>query len=56
MTTAETAKLIVCILAGIQAWTMFTAAVIYFWNRSGRSGRDTHHLNNPRIRQPGENA
>jgi hypothetical protein len=38
----------------IGAWTALTSAILYFRDRSGNSGRNSHWADNPRIQSPGE--
>jgi len=40
------------ILMGVGAWTALSSVVIYLRDRTGNSGRDTHHASNPRIDGP----
>lgn len=41
-------------LAGIGAWTIASSAFLYFRDRSGNSGRETHWRDNPRLHGPDE--
>jgi hypothetical protein len=38
----------------IGAWTALTSAILYFRDRSGNSGRNSHWADNPRIQSPTE--
>jgi phage gp46-like protein len=38
----------------IGAWTALTSAILYFRDRSGNSGRNSHWADNPRISSPDE--
>jgi hypothetical protein len=47
-------KLALYCFAGVGAWTALTSIALWFRDRSGNSGRDTHWTTNPRIRAPSE--
>ena len=50
----DTVKLILYCFAGVGFWTVSASIVLWFRDRSGNSGRDTHWTTNPRIRSLGE--
>jgi hypothetical protein len=45
---------ILCSLAFIGLWTIGAALALWFRDRTGNSGRETHWTSNPRIKSRGE--